>query len=288
MKSMTGYGYTEYADEKLNLTLEIKSYNNKYLDIYINLPPFLSPLEPDVREFLNRRIPRGKVECSVRLKEMEEDLEISIDKPAVSGYFKALSELKDAAGINEEIRLSHLLRMDGVLKTRKNRDIERYGNIINRCLEEAFSEYNESKIREGKVTEEDLLNSLKVLEEKAELFAGRADQMEADISNNIRERFKKLLEDSYDENRVLAETALLLMKYSINEEIVRLRGHLVSFRQDMKTDRPVGKKLDFLCQEIGREINTIGSKSNMQEVIQGVVESKDCLDRIREQLRNCE
>ena len=288
MKSMTGFGYTEYTDEKLNLTLELKSYNNRYLDIYVNLPPFLSPLEPGIREYLNRKVGRGKVECAVRLRELEESLTINIDKGAASGYIQALNSLNETAGLGGKVELSHLIQMDGILKTQKNRDLDRYEEIIKKKLEEAFIDFEESKIREGRVTEKDLLESLEVLEEKAGLFERRAGDMEEEIKKNIRERFEKLLEDKYDQNRVLAETAILLMKYSINEEIVRLKGHIEAFRNGMKDDRPMGKKLDFLCQEIGREINTIGSKSTMSDVIQGVVDSKDNLERIREQLRNLE
>jgi len=178
--------------------------------------------------------------------------------------------------------------MNGILKTSKNRDLDNYEKIIIQKLEEAYLDFDESKIREGKVTEADLISSLDVLAERAAHFESRADEMEEEIKKNIRERFEKLLEDRYDENRVLAETAVLLMKYSINEEIVRLKGHIDSFREGMTSDKPVGKKLDFLCQEIGREINTIGSKSSQSDVIQAVVDSKDNLERIREQLRNLE
>ena len=285
---MTGFGFAEHRDEKLNLTLELKSYNNRYLDLYINLPPFLSPLEPVIREFLSGKIGRGKVECSVRLKELEEDLIVSIDRTAAGGYSKALGDLLESSGLGGKVEFSHLLQMDGIMKIQKNRDLEKYEKIIMGKLEEAFGDYEESRIREGRVTEEDLLRSLTVLEEKAALFESRSGEMEAEIGKNIRERFEKLLEDRYDENRILAETAVLLMKYSINEEIVRLKGHISAFREGMKENKPMGKKLDFLCQEIGREINTIGSKSSMSDVIQGVVDAKDNLERIREQLRNLE
>lgn len=288
MKSMTGFGYAEYNDEKMSMTLTLKSYNNRYLDIFVNLPPFLSPVEPVVREYLRSRVGRGKVECVLRLKELEEEISVSIDRTAASGYLQALKELKETAGLPGDIELSHLLQMDGVLKIQKDRDLERYERIIIEKLEEAFCDFEESRITEARLTEDDLISALDVLEDRTGLFESRAGEMEEEIKKNIRERFEKLLEDRYDENRVLAETALLLMKYSINEEIVRLKGHIASFREGLKVDKPMGKKLDFLCQEIGREINTIGSKSNQSDVIQAVVDSKDNLENIREQLRNLE
>ncbi len=288
MKSMTGYGYTEYKDERTDLSVELKSYNNRYLDIYINLPGYLSPLEPVVRNFLKSRIGRGKIECTVRLRELEEDISILIDKTAAAGYAGALNELKDAAGIEEPLKLSHLLKMEGILKIQKNRTPEHYEELIIGRLEEVFLDYEDSRIKEGKITLIDIRSSLEILEERALLFENRADEMEEEIKKNLRERFQKLLEERFDENRVLAETAVLLMKYSINEEIVRLKGHLEGFRAGLENKKPMGKKLDFLCQEIGREINTIGSKSTRSDVIQAVVDSKDNLERIREQLRNLE
>jgi len=288
MKSMTGYGYREYQDEKMTMSLELKSYNNRYLDVYVNLPGYLSPLEPGIRDFLSSRIGRGKVECGVRIREMEEDITVQIDRSAVSGFLQALTELKQTAGLAGEITMDQLLGMEGVLKIQKNRDLDVYGELILGRLEEVFAEFEASRIREGEHTQKDILSSLDVLASRTELFVSRSGELEEELKTTLRERFAALLEDRYDENRVLAETAVLLMKYSINEEIVRLSGHIAGFRKAMETGSAGGKKLDFLCQEMGREINTIGSKSTQSDVIQGVVDCKDHLERIREQLRNLE
>ena len=152
MKSMTSYGYTEFQSESLHLTLEIKSYNNRYLDIFVNLPPYLNPIEPKIREFISSKINRGRIEIYIKTRELEEDLTVLLDKKAVSSYMKILNELKEISGIDENIHLSHLLRMDGVLKTLKNRDVDTFWNILLPLLEKCYKEYDQGRIREGKET----------------------------------------------------------------------------------------------------------------------------------------
>lgn len=288
MKSMTGYGYTEYQDEKLSLTLELKSYNNRYLDIYVNLPNFLSPLEPVLRGILSEKILRGKVECSVRIRELEEDIEILADRNAAISYAKALEEIREATGIAGEVDLNHLLRFDGVLKTQKSRDIEKFETLIRQHLKGVLEQFEAARITEGTVTAEDIGVNLSILEENAAYFSERAGDLEAELQTSLKQRFEQLLGEKGDDNRIMQEIAVMLMKYSIAEEIVRLGGHLESFRKGMAAPGPHGKRLDFLCQEMNREVNTIGSKSTMGDVIQRVVACKDSVEKIREQLRNLE
>jgi uncharacterized protein (TIGR00255 family) len=288
MKSNNGYGHREVSLETRTYTVELKSYNNRYLDIYVTLPHALSSLEPRVRAFLGERVLRGKVECSVALKEREEDLSVSLDTSLLKTFLPVLQDLKKAAGIREPIRLEHLLKIEGILKVQKNREAGSYWEELETILTGAFEEYEAARVREGEGTCRDVVSSLRAIEEAKDFFKSRAGDMEDEIKKNIRERFKALLDDNYDENRVLAETALLLMKYSINEEIVRLEQHIAGFREGMAAPGSAGKKLDFICQEMGREINTIGSKSAQGDVIRGVVSCKDHLERIREQLRNLE
>ena len=288
MISMTGYGYTEYQDEKLSLTLELKSYNNRYLDIYLNLPGFLSPLEPALRTHLAGQISRGKVECTVRVKELEENVEIMVDRKAAQGYAQALREVIDSTGLSGEVTLDHLLRFEGVLKTQKSRDLEGYEELIRKHLEPVLSQFQLSRLKEGAVTAEDIRENLAVLQEGADYFASRASDLEEELQSSLRQRFEQLRGDKGDDGRIMQEIAVLLVKYSISEEIVRLGGHLKAFRDGMEEPGPQGKRLDFLCQEMNREINTIGSKSTMGDVIQKVVACKDAVEKIREQLRNLE
>ena len=155
-------------------------------------------------------------------------------------------------------------------------------------LNEAYDEFDASRLREGAVTKQDILGHLAVLKAATGLFQERSRDLEALIQSNLRERFDQVMGNRMDEDRVLAETAVLLVKFSIDEEISRLTGHLDAFADIADSDGPVGKKLDFICQEVNREINTVGSKSTLYEINQRVVDAKDSLEKIREQLRNVE
>ena len=288
MISMTGYGYREYQDERVNLALELKSYNNRYLDIVVNAPPFLSPLEPAIRNYLKSRIVRGRVEISLRVKELEEDLEVYIDQSAAKEYAAALRRLAETVGLQEEPRLSHFLRLEGVIKPVKNRDLEWFEKLVLQELEAAASEFVRSRQMEGESTDADIRVLMQSLEASLATIEAHSVKLEEYIRNQLTERFKELVGENYDENRILSETAVMLMKYSVGEETVRMRSHLDQFMNYMQESGGVGKKLDFICQEMHREINTIGSKSNIIAINQAVVEAKDALEKIREQLRNVE
>ena len=288
MKSMTGYGSAEYQDEKIHFILEIKSYNNRYLDIIINQPVFLNPIEPEIRKYIGDNAERGRVEIYLKIRELEEDVVFHIDKHAASEYADSLRALCEAVGIDEEINLAHLLSFEGLLKSEKKRDIDEYRKKIFPLLETCLVQWDESRLREGKETAEDINANLAVIYDAAELFKARAGEMEDNIRTNIKTRFAEVLGNEADEQRIMTETAVLLVKYSINEEIVRLKGHLDSFKAAAESGNAVGKKLDFICQEINREVNTIGSKSFIMELNQRVIQVKDSLENIREQLRNIE
>ncbi len=288
MKSMTGFGYSEYQDRSLRLTTEIKSYNNKYLDINVNLPPFISPLEPLIREFIGNSVKRGRVEVTLRIRELQEELEVLLDEGLVRAYSEALKKAALLAGVADELFLPALVHMDGVLKVDKNRDTETFWSIIKPELEKAFQQFEESRQREGENTRQDVLTSLQLIARRLEEIEGYAGTIEERIRESLKQRFEEVLAGQVDENRVLSETAVLLVKLSIHEEIVRLRGHLETFTSVLGTDDGQGKKLDFICQELNREINTIGSKNTILEVSQIVVDIKDSIEKIREQLRNVE
>ena len=288
MKSMTGYGWIDTQNESVQMSVELKSYNNRYLDINVNLPSFMSPLEPEIRAYLKERIVRGRVELYIRVKELEEDLDVILDTNVVSAYKKALLQIADAAELEEKPLLSHFLHLDGVMKVVKKRDIEKYRTILFENLENGMVQYNDSKVKEGDATWEDIMSNIDIIWKSQKIIQNRESDLEDLIKNNIKERFQQLLDDNIDENRILAETAILLMKYGIGEELSRLSSHLEQFCNTLHRKQPVAKKLDFLSQEMNREINTIGSKSNMIEISQAVIEAKEAVENIREQLRNVE
>jgi uncharacterized protein (TIGR00255 family) len=288
MKSMTGFAFREHRDERHKITITMKSYNNRFLDILIYLPPFLNPLEQKIREFLSKRISRGRLELYVKATELNQAAEISIDPLYVESYMQALRQLADAAGIREEIRLSHLLRIEGVLKAEQSLDLDAYWLDFRPVLESVFQEFDGLRRAEGEATGKDILELLGAIEADITKIEAVAPQLEEKIKNDLRTRFQDLLSDGIDENRILTETAALLMKSDIHEELVRSRSHLQSFRKILGESESMGKKLDFICQELNREFNTIGAKNLLVEVDGAIVALKDHVEKIREQLRNVE
>ncbi|MFW5688258.1 MAG: YicC/YloC family endoribonuclease [Spirochaetota bacterium] len=288
MISMTGYGFAERLDEQLNATVEVKSVNNRYLDVNVTLPGSLGPLEPQVRESVSKHAARGRVDVFIRLRELQEDLEVYVDRSALGGYLRALEELRDVAGIDEPVSVDHVLRFDGVIKSERRQDRDRYWETIGPLLERALEGFVESRTREGEELERDIMGQLARVEAAVEAVAGHEQEIERQVRGNLSDRFRDVVGDAVEESRMLAEVAVQLTRFSINEEIVRLRAHLTGFRTTAKGSGAVGKKLDFLCQEMHREINTIGSKSVVLAISEQVVEAKDALENVREQLRNVE
>ena len=288
MKSMTGFAYREHRDKKYKITITMKSYNNRFLDILIYLPPFLNPLEQKMREFLSKRILRGRVELYVKAAELGRATEIAVDPYYVKSYVQALRQLAEAAGIREKIRLSHLLRIEGMLKPEQSLDMDEYWPDFEPVLDSVFEEFDKLRQREGRATEKDIIGLLEGIETEISGLEAVAPQLEEKIKSDLRSRFEDLLANRIDENRILAETAVLLMKSDIHEELVRTRSHLESFKKILQERGSLGKKLDFICQELNREVNTIGAKNLLSEVDSSIVVLKDTLEKIREQLRNVE
>jgi len=288
MKSMTCYAYKKESKDNVTVSVEIKGYNSRFLDLSINLPFWLSSLEPWIREYLNSRFSRGKLEVGIRVKEEGVTLSVSINENAAASYKNAISALAKTLSMPEEPSLEMLLGLEGVLETETDRDVEKYRAFVGSVLAAASDQAEAERAREGRHTMEDILTHIAVLEESAQCINSYVPEIERTIKENLRSRFVELLGDKTDENRILAETAVLLMKYTISEELSRLSSHLKEFHLETERNPSPGKKLDFLSQEINREINTISSKTPMLEVSRIVVEMKNALENIREQLRNVE
>jgi uncharacterized protein (TIGR00255 family) len=288
MKSMTGYGIEERQKDTLSVSVEVKSYNGRFLDVFCSLPPFLSPLESGIRDYIAARSRRGKVEVSVRIRETGNAVKITVNEKTAAACYESALALAKSLGIRQKPDLSLILGMEGVMETERNWDIEACGDLVNEALEAAFEKFDAQRLREGQHTKENILARVKTLEDSLERIASLGPELENSIKENLRRRFAELLNDGVDENRVLAETAVLLVKYTIAEELSRLESHLGEFRAEAENNGTPGKKLDFLSQEINREINTIGSKTPVLDVSREVVVMKDALENIREQLRNIE
>lgn len=296
MKSMTAYAYKESAVKNLtgniNISAEVKTYNSRFLDLSVHLPSWLSSQEMKVREYLSSRFIRGKVELSIRVKEDGIPVSVSVNENAAIAYQAALDKLAKTLGMEEKPNMGLIIGFDGVLGIESNRDAEKYWPHIEPVLVAAVDQAEAERLREGRHTMEDILSHIVNLEKCVKQINVFVPEIETTIKENLRSRFTELLGDKIDESRILAETAVLLMKYTISEELSRLSSHLSEFRLEMERNSKLGssfgKKLDFLSQELNREINTIGSKAPMLEVSRAVVEMKNSLENIREQLRNVE
>ncbi|MDR0561624.1 MAG: YicC family protein [Spirochaetaceae bacterium] len=284
---MTGYGYREQQDEDISFSVEIKGYNSRFLEMTVNLPSQLSALDHEIRRYLAERFRRGKLEINIHLKEHDSPFSVSVNRGAVAAYLEAIKTLTETLGLHEKPSLGLLLGLEGVLEIEKPKEAQAFWDRIEPVLRIAADQFDEDRRREGKHTEADILAHIGMLEDAAGVIASHIPALEASIKENLKTRFMELQKD-IDENRILAETAVLLMKYTIAEEVSRLSAHLTEFRAEIERNPGPGKKLDFLCQEINREINTIGSKTPILEVSRAVVAMKDALENIREQLRNVE
>ncbi len=288
IKSMTGFAHREIEREGLRGSLELKSYNNRYLDLYIYMPPYLSRLEPRIRSFISERIVHGKVEVSLRIREIDAPVSVSADLEAAKSVVAMLRRISDVCALQDAPKLGNILGFEGVVAFERNLDEGALWARLEPELEACFADYDESRLREGRATAADIGTQMARVSAAVSLISSKASEIEATIKKQLIARFEETLGDAVDQGRVLTELASYLMKYTINEELSRLSAHIDSFGRIMETEKAPGKKLDFLCQEMNREVNTIGSKSMMLEVSRAVVELKDALENIREQLRNVE
>jgi len=258
------------------------------MEISVYLPPWLSMLEKNINEKITSVCGRGKIDVYIRIREKNAPVSISVNLNAAKAYYDAINALAEELKIDEKPGIAAILELEGVLDAEKIRNQEQYRNEIEPLLQEALAVFCAEREREGKHTEENIMSNLEIIASSLKTVSSFVPAMENGIKENIRARFAETLGSQIDENRVLAEAASLLLKYTISEEISRLDSHIKEFRAETgKNSRP-GKKLDFLCQEINREVNTIGSKSALIEVSCEVVKMKEALENIREQLRNVE
>ena len=289
MNSMTGYGFKEAVVDDTQISVEIKSVNNRFLDLNINLPYFLNPLEQKVRKLVSEKIVRGKVDVTIRVKDMNSTARVTADSQAAKMYADAIGQIAEAIGRKaDDIPLSLIVSQEGVLNITHDYDAESYWAKIEGVFSEVFSQFVSDRAREGENLKKDLLSKLDVLDKCAAFFKEWQPKMEEKFREQITTRFTELLGDHVDENRIMTEVAAMMVKYTINEEIIRLHSHLAALRKEFNENPVPGKRIDFICQEANREINTIGSKNQFTQVGAMVVNAKDALENIREQSKNVE
>lgn len=288
MNSMTGYGYKEAVVDGTQISVEIKSVNSRFLDLNVNLPSFLNPLEQKIRKIVSEKIARGKIDLTIRVKDMNSTAVVNPDIQAAKMYADAISKIAESLGRKDEVPLSLIVAQDGVLNITHEYDSEKYWQKIEGVFTEVFDSFVADRKREGENLKKDLLSKLSKLDDCAAFFKSWQPKMEEKFKEQISTRFKDLLGDYADENRIMTEVAAMMVKYTINEEIVRLSSHLQVLRKEINENPVPGKRIDFICQEANREINTIGSKNQFTEVGAMVINAKDSLENIREQAKNVE
>lgn len=286
---MTGYSYNEELGENYSVSVEIKSVNSRFLDLSINLPSFLGRLESKFKELITSKIQRGKIDIFIRIKENNVPVTISVDEKMAKSYFDAISKVANTIGQTEkDIPLSLIISQEGVLTSQKEIDIDYYWNLILPIFEKAFEDFVVDRKREGENLKNDLLFQLDKIQKASEIFSEWQPKMENAFKESILKKFNEILADKVDEQRVMTEVAALMVKYTINEEIVRLKSHINALTKEIEENPIPGKRIDFICQEMNREINTIGSKNQFIEIAQEVINAKDALENIREQSKNIE
>ncbi len=286
MESMTGYAFIEKNTQQFSFSIELKSLNSKYLESYINLPRILRNDENDFDSLLKKRFGRGKLELSIELYGWNETRPVSINRELLKKYYSEVVAVTKGLKIENSFSIDALLTLDGVIQKEKSILAEKSRADIMVALNTVIDRTLKMRRREGSATAKDLRACLTVI---AKRLAG-IEALSKDVSQALFARLKKSVESlanaRVDDVRLYTEIAILADKQDINEEIVRLKDHMKKFRQVMDEEGQVGKQLDFLAQEMFREINTISSKSNNSGISHLAVDIKNNIDKIREQCRN--
>ena len=291
IKSMTGYGKSEQTIDSLNVTVEIKSVNHRYFEFSARVPREYGFLEEKLKKYCNSLITRGKVECYVSVEDLEErEMEVNVNETLAAGYVKALKELSERFGLKDDISAVTLSRYPDVITLHKaSEDEDRIWNAVKTVAETAVSKFIEMRETEGSKLSGDILSRADYIIECVEFIEGRSPETVREYNEKLKQRMKELLGDAaVDEQRLLNEAAIYADKIAVDEETVRLRSHISQLREFMNSSEAIGRKLDFLVQEINREANTIGSKAQDVDIAKKVIAIKAEVEKIREQVQNIE
>ena len=291
IKSMTGYGKSEQTIDSLNVTVEIKSVNHRYFEFSARVPREYGFLEEKLKKYCNSLITRGKVECYVSVEDLEErEMEVNVNETLAAGYVKALKELSERFGLKDDISAVTLSRYPDVITLHKaSEDEERIWNAVKTVAETAVSKFIEMRETEGSKLRGDILSRADYIIECVEFIEGRSPETVREYNEKLKQRMKELLGDAaVDEQRLLNEAAIYADKIAVDEETVRLRSHISQLREFMNSSEAIGRKLDFLVQEINREANTIGSKAQDVDIAKKVIAIRAEVEKIREQVQNIE
>jgi uncharacterized protein (TIGR00255 family) len=291
ISSMTGYGHGEASGEGITAIAEVRSVNSRYFEVNTRLPRSLSLRENDVREIVRTKAGRGKINVVVSIeRESANGIPLKINKAAAKSYIKLLNDLRKTSGIKEKVTLDHLLKFSEVIEAGELESMdEKEWTVAEKALSKALDELRLMRQKEGSELRKDLEVRIQSLEGKIDLIEKLSKESIPEQRTRLRERIQQLLTNgTVDENRLELEIALLADKLDVTEECVRFRSHNKFFLEALINEESAGRKLNFLVQEMNREANTVGSKAADATIAHLVVEVKEELEKIREQLQNVE
>lgn len=290
--SMTGFGRGEYKDDNYYFLVECKTINHKYCDINIRLPRKISFLEDKIRNFIKDYIKRGRVDVYIKLDLLgSEDVNLKFDEILASQYVNILREIRDKFDLVDDISVMNVAKFPDVIKTEeKEEDEDLLWSILSTALEETLTNLKGMRNEEGQKLAKDVLERCDILQSTIEEIEKNSYNVVIDYKEKLNNRISEILDNPslIDENRLAQEVAIYADKSNITEEIVRFKSHIGQLRNTIVKDESIGRKIDFLIQEMNRETNTIGSKSSDLNITNLVVEIKSELEKIREQIQNIE
>ncbi len=294
LKSMTGYGRGEYIKDGICIVVELRSLNNRYRDIVLRIPSNFQWLDVNIRSFVSNRIKRGRVEVSIKMTNTGEipeyDLELNV--PLANSYVELIRELGEQFGLDSNISAESLCQMKDILLFKpRSMDTEWLQRVLQEALKQALDSLDAMRTREGKAIEDDFEKRLAILKQILDDVSDRAPELVVEYRNRLKNRVSRILDGmnlDMDDGRLVQEVIFFAERSDITEEVVRMKSHLNQFYEYLNKGGPVGRKLDFLIQEMNREVNTIGSKAGDTFISKNIVEMKGEIERLREQVQNVE
>ncbi|HOE79535.1 MAG TPA: YicC family protein [Smithellaceae bacterium] len=291
IKSMTGYGRVETMYGGRNVVVEAKSVNHRFLEISLKMPSILFPLEPEYKKKIAERFKRGRIDVSIRLEGEDAELSgINLNIDTARGYFNVLMRLKEEFGIQEPVTIRDMISFRDIFAPSADKELDApFLGQVEKTLQEALSILVGMRQDEGVSLFSDMQMRLQGIREMVETMRGRSPQVVMDYQKRLSVRIKDLAAGfELDDARLAQEVAIMAERCDITEELVRMGSHISQFEGLLKSDEAEGRKIDFLLQEMNREINTIGSKCNDLEIARQVIEAKSELGKLREQAQNIE
>lgn len=288
--SMTGFGRSRAESDRFGVTVEVKTVNHRFCEYHIRMPRQLLKIEDKLKRKLGEYIKRGRVEVFVTIEgEAIVNRKVQIDWKLLEEYYQYITDIKEKYLIQEPVSLNSLINKDEIITIEEveaeNDELE---GLVLTAAEEAGASLYKMRLSEGLALEKDILQNLHKIDQNIVVLREAAPSVVQQYKDRLTKRMADYLDGQIDEARIVTEVAIFADKVDINEELIRLKSHIVQFNQTLQLAEPIGRKLDFLVQEMNREVNTIGSKANDSTIAKEVVEMKSLLEKIKEQVQNIE